>query len=279
MQSILDRHLLVDGVRIAYTDVGVGPPVVLIHGTPSHAFLWRAVLPALVKAGYRVLALDMLGYGQSERPLDQDTSVAAQAVLLDQLLDAWHLADANIVGHDIGGAVALILATTHPEHVSTLTLIDTVSYDSWPSATWRTIIENHLQDYAAMPIAEFRAMMERQLRMTVFHKELMSGTVLEAYLAPLLSDLGKQSFFLHQVQHYDSRYTEAIMPELPGLTMPVQIIWGAADEWQPVQYAHRLQQDIPTANLTIVPHAGHFLMEDAPDQVTKVIRQFLREHT
>jgi pimeloyl-ACP methyl ester carboxylesterase len=99
METILDRHIVVDGVRVAYTDAGTGPPVVLIHGTPSHAFIWRAVLPGLVQAGYRVLAFDLLGYGQSERPLHRNTSVAAQAVLLTALLDAWHPSDAHIMRH------------------------------------------------------------------------------------------------------------------------------------------------------------------------------------
>jgi pimeloyl-ACP methyl ester carboxylesterase len=278
METILDRHIVVDGVRVAYTDAGTGPPVVLIHGTPSHAFIWRAVLPGLVQAGYRVLAFDLLGYGQSERPLHRDTSVAAQAVLLTALLDAWRLSDAHIVGHDIGGAVALILATSHPQRVCTLTLIDTVSYDSWPSATWQAIIDTHLHDYAALPAAEFRAMMERQLRMTVFHQEQMNGAVLEAYLAPLCSGIGQSSFFLHQVQHYDSRYTEALTPQLSELSLPVQLLWGADDAWQPVDYAYRLQRDIPSANLTVVPEAGHFLMEDAPERVTEELQRFIGQH-
>ena len=64
----------------------------------------------------------------------------------------------------------------------------------------------------------------------------MAGDVLEAYLAPLAGPLGQASFFHHQVRHYDSRYTEDIMPALGGLKMPVQILWGAEDEWQPVAY-------------------------------------------
>jgi pimeloyl-ACP methyl ester carboxylesterase len=99
--------------------------------------------------------------------------------------------------------------------------------------------------------------------------------VLEAYLAPLAGEMGKASFFTHQVNHYDSRYTEEITEDLKKLTVPVKILWGAEDEWQPVSYAKRLAGDIPGADLSIISEAGHFLMEDAPEKVATEIKDFL----
>ncbi|MEE8502308.1 MAG: alpha/beta hydrolase [Kiloniellales bacterium] len=275
MTELLPDHAIIDGHRIACGVHGEGLPVVLIHGTPSHSFIWRNVVPRLAAAGVRVHLFDLLGFGQSERPHNADTSVAGQGAVLEGLLDQWGLEQVHIVAHDIGGAVALRFAVARPERVLSLTVIDTVSYDSWPSETWRRIIRDHLDDYAAMPEREFSQLLTRQLRMTVFDKARMAGDVLEAYLAPLLGPFGQASFFQHQVRHYDSRYTEEITADLARLSMPVQILWGEADEWQPVGYGRRLAKDISGAALHIVPNAGHFLMEDAPDAVADHVLGFL----
>ena len=130
-------------------------------------------------------------------------------------------------------------------------LIDAVSYDSWPSETWREIIRNRLESYAAMSAEDFEEMLTRQLRMTV--AGTMDDDDLRAYLAPHRTALGRTSFFEHQVRHYDSRYTEELTDRLGDIAMPVRIVWGAQDRWQPVGYAERLAADIPGAELVVVP--------------------------
>lgn len=270
---ILDRHIIVDGVQLAYrhTAGSSGQTIVLLHGTPSHSFIWRHVIPGLEAQGHGVVAYDLLGYGASERPLGRDTSVTAQAQLLPKLLARLGISRFTLVAHDIGGAVAQLVATESPDHVDRLMLIDTVSYDSWPSATWRAIIRDHLADYAAMPQDEFEALLTRQLTMTVADPARMTDATLDAYLAPHRSPLGRASFFEHQVRHYDSRPTQQVAPKLRSLTVPTTIVWGEQDQWQPVGYAERLEDDIPGSRLVVVPDAGHFLMEDDPVRVTAEI--------
>ncbi|WP_301126385.1 alpha/beta fold hydrolase [Streptomyces cacaoi] len=274
--QFLPSDLIVDGVRLSYRDRGAGEPVVFLHGTPSHSYEWRNVVPHIEEAGHRAITYDLLGYGRSERPVDRDTSVAAQTDLLGGLLDALGIEQTAIVAHDIGGAVGQRFAVAHPERVRRLMIIDTVSYDSWPSATWRKIIEEQLEDHMQLPQEAFDALLARQLRMTVADgAATMAGDVLDAYLAPHRSALGRVSFFEHQVRHYDSRYTEEITGQLASLAMPVRILWGERDQWQPLTYAQQLAEDIPGARLTVVPGAGHFVMEDAPERVTEEVLDFL----
>ena len=273
--DFLDRHVLVDGVRLAYRDRGEGAPVVFVHGTPSYSHEWRQVVPHVEAAGHRVITYDLLGYGASERPLGRDTSVAAQTELLVALLDALGAETAALVTHDIGGAIGQRMAVLHPERVRRLVLIDSVSYDSWPSATWREILRSGLEDLATMPSPEFEEMLTRQLAMTVADGTRMSGDVLRAYLAPHRTALGRASFVEHQVAHYDSTATEEISDRLGDLTLPVRILWGQEDRWQPTGYAERLAADIPHAELVVVPGAGHFLMEDDPARVTREVLDFL----
>jgi pimeloyl-ACP methyl ester carboxylesterase len=226
-------------------------------------------------AGHRVITYDLLGYGQSERPLDRDTSVAAQTELLVALLDALGVESAALVTHDIGGAIGQRMAVLHPERVRRLMLIDSVSYDSWPSETWRAIIRDGLDDLARLPAAEFTDVLTRQLAMTVAHGEAMTGEALEAFLAPHRTAVGRASFVEHQVAHYDSSDTEEISDRLGELAMPVRLLWGQEDRWQPTSWAERLAADIPHAELVVVPGAGHFVMEDDPDRVSREVLAFL----
>ncbi|GAA4892773.1 alpha/beta fold hydrolase [Actinomycetospora straminea] len=273
--TFLDRHLLVDGVRLAYRDRGEGDPVVLVHGTPSYSHEWRHVAPAIEAAGHRVITYDLLGYGDSERPLDRDTSVAAQTELLLSLLDELGVTCPTLITHDIGGAIGQRVAVLHPGTVRRLMLIDTVSYDSWPSETWREIIRTRLESYAGMSAEDFEAMMTRQLTMTVADESVMTGDELRAFLAPHRTPIGRTSFFEHQVRHYDSRWTEELTDRLGEIAVPVRIVWGREDRWQPVSYAERLVKDIPGAELVVVDGAGHFLMEDDPDRLTREVLDFL----
>ncbi|WP_344976916.1 alpha/beta fold hydrolase [Salinactinospora qingdaonensis] len=276
LQSPVDRHIVVDGVRLAYCDHGHGEPVVFVHGTPSHTVIWREVLPQVSRAGYRVVGYDLLGYGYSERPMRRDTSVTAQAALLEQLLTSLGIGEVTLVGHDIGGAVAQILATQNPDRVRRLLLIDTVSYNSWPSPTWRAIIDEQLDDHATMSATAFEAMLTEQLEMTVVDRRRMSQAVREAYLDVHRSPLGRISFFEHQVRHYDSIHTQRLTALLGRLTMPVRLLWGAEDAWQSVSYAHRLAAAIPgSTEPAVVAGAGHFLPEEAPDVVVEQVLDLL----
>lgn len=277
MHTFLDRQLLVDDHRIAcYADgVRATGTVVFLHGTPSHSVIWREVLPRVRAAGYGVLAYDQLGYGYSERPAAADTSTAAQTELLAGLLDRLGIDSCVLIGHDLGGAITQRFAVQHRDRLSRAMLLNTVSYDSWPSETWRAIIRSSLDDYTAMSRHDFEDMMTRQLRMTVYEPGTMSGEVLESYLAVHRGPLGIRSFFEHQVRHYDSRYTAEIVPHLGEIDVPVRLLWGTEDRWQPIGYGHRLAGDIPGARLIGIPRAGHFVTEDAPHRVGEEILRFL----
>ncbi|MEU3200676.1 alpha/beta fold hydrolase [Streptomyces sp. NPDC006996] len=191
--TLLTGNIVVDGVRLAYRDQGRGMPVIFIHGTPSHSYEWRDVVPHIEAGGFRAVTYDLLGYGRSERPVDRDTSVAAQTDLLAHLLDALDIDRADIVAHDIGGAIGLRFAVARPERVRRLLVIDSVSYDSWRSPTWRRIIDEHLDDCMSMSQEAFDDLLTRQLAMTVADASLMTGDVLRAYLAPHRSTLGRAS--------------------------------------------------------------------------------------
>jgi len=273
-EPLLNGHAVISGHRIATGIHGGGTPLVLVHGTPAHAIIWRELVPLFVGAGFHVHLYDLLGFGASERPVDADTSVAAQVTLLAALLDHWQLPTTHLFGHDIGGAIALRLAFEQGARLRSLTIADAPSYDSWPSSTWKQMHDEYAQ-CALTPASEHRSTMARQLGMAVFHKDRMQGETLMRYLEPLCGVVGQPSFYQHQVAHYNACYTMDFAEKLPQLKVPVQILWGSQDEWQPVAYAYRLQRDIPGATLHLYEQAGHFLMEDAPLPVAAQVIVFV----
>lgn len=112
-------------------DEGDGPPVVLLHGFPTSHRLWRAVVPQIVSAGHRVVAPDLAGYGSSDPDPREDVGMERQAVWVHALMDALGLERPLLVAHDVGTAVAQILAARSPERISGLVLIDGVYEENW----------------------------------------------------------------------------------------------------------------------------------------------------
>jgi len=280
MINLTPDHLLVDSHRIAYGIKGDGPPVVLMHGTPAFSHIWRNVAPALVQAGYRVHVYDLLGFGRSERPADPavDTSVTAQLPILLQLLDAWGLDRAHIVAHDIGGAVAQRLGVFHPERIVSLTLIDNVSFDSWPSPRTRQQIAAGLDALIAAPDAEHRAHTRAWLETAITDPDRLTDGTVDAYLEMVAGPVGQASLYQHQIAHYDPKHTMDVGARLGELAMPVQIIWGEKDAWQVVDWAHRMHDAIPESDLTVIEGGGHFVMESHPNEITRLILDFIGAH-
>ena len=278
MTALTPDNVLVHGHRIACGRHGSGAPVILLHGTPSFSRIWRNVVPGLTAAGLQVHLFDLLGYGHSERPPDPavDTSVAAQVDVVTALMDHWGLDDAHVVAHDIGGAVAQRLALFHPARVRTLTLIDTVSFDSWPSPRTREQMAAGLDRLVRTPDAEHRAHFRDWIRTTVADPDALAPDALEPYVDMIAGPVGQASFFQHQVAWYDPRYTDELTDRLHELgERPVQLVWGADDRWQVPSWAARLQAAIPGAALHVLDDCGHFAMEDRPDAITARVRELV----
>ena len=278
---LVNQHTLINNTRISHGIHGDGDPVVLIHGTPSSSYIWRNIMPSLLKAGYKVHLFDLLGYGLSERPQDPstDTSVTGQVPILEGLLELWGLKEAHIIAHDIGGAVAQRFAIQSPERVKTLTMLDAVSYDSWPSKRTHEQMQSGLEKLIKAPDADHREHFREWLYSTVENKEQLAETSMETYLDFICGPVGQASFFQHQVMHYDPKHTQEVAPRYAELGHnPVQLIWGADDAWQVEAWAHKLHEAIPGSELHVLKDCGHFSMEDQPEKISALLVDFLRRH-
>ena len=277
--SLANQHCIINGSRLAYGVYGTGEPVILLHGTPSSSYIWRNIVPKLNENGYGNYLFDLLGYGASERPHDAniDTSVSAQVDIVKSFMAFWKLDKAHIVAHDIGGAIAQRFCLFYPQAVKSLTLIDTVSFDSWPSKRTKQQMQAGLENLIKSPALQHQEHFKEWLLSTVENKANFTKHALDGYLALISGTVGQASFFQHQVAHYDGKHTMEISHRLHELSaLPVQIIWGENDVWQVTDWAYRLQKAIPNSSLHILPQCGHFAMEDQPEKISDLILAFIQ---
>jgi pimeloyl-ACP methyl ester carboxylesterase len=281
VKPIVTENALVKGSRVAYGVYGTGNSVVLIHGTPSSSLIWRNIVPKLVDGGYKVHVFDLLGFGLSERPWDSavDTSMTGQVAILEGLLELWGLEKTHIIAHDIGGGIAQRFSVFSPESVLSLTLIDVVSFDSYPSKRTKQQMQNGLEALNKTDSDQHRAHFREWLLSAVKNPDKLEKSSLNTYLDYISGPIGQPSLFEHQVRHYDPKHTLEVAPRLGELEkLPVQLIWGADDAWQVVDWAHKLHDAIPGSKLMIVEDAGHFSPEDQPEKISELLINFLGKH-
>ena len=271
MKQSKDQSVQIDGHRVAYDEQGEGSPVVLIHGIPTSNLLWRKVMPELAKT-HKVFAPDMLNYGKSDKPADANVSIEAQSRLIVKFMDKLGLRSADIVAHDIGGGVAQLIAVNYPERVRKLVLIDTVCFDSWPIPEFLPLQKAGAEE--AMSRASFLKMMRGFMPQGVHNKEVMTDEVIDLYLSPWSTEDGKKALF-RNFRRLNPEYTQAVAGELKHLAKETLIMWAENDVFQKPAYASKLQETIPNTKLIWIKNAGHWLMEEKPQEVSSHLIIFL----
>ncbi len=267
-----NHHIIqIDGHSIAYAEQGEGSPVVLIHGIPTSNLLWRKVMPELAKT-HQVLAPDLLNYGKSDKPVDANVSIEAQSRLIVKFMDKLGIKSADIVAHDIGGGVAQLIAVNHPDRVRKLVLIDAVCFDSWPIPEFLPLQKSGAEE--DMSLEAFLTMMRGFMPQGVYNKAAMTNEVVDLYLAPWSSEAGKKALF-RNFRRLNPEYTQAIAGELKHLPHETLILWAENDVFQKPAYASKLQETIPNAKLIWIKDAGHWLMEEKPEQISGHLIAFL----
>ncbi len=265
----LRERVQLTGGCVAWERMGEGPPLVLVHGTPSWSFLWRNVAPALAER-FSVYLLDLLGYGDSDQNESQDVSITAQGRLLAEMLEHWELEAPGLVGHDIGGATVLRAHLVEGRPAAAIALVDSVALNPWNTPTTMHI-RAHLDAYRTLPRHVYEEVVKAHLR-TAVHRTLDDET-LGAYLSPWQGEGGQAAYFRKIAQWTDDD-VGALEPLLPTLRVPVRILWGEEDRWLDRSVADRLRALIPGAELRLIPDAGHFSPEDAPAAVARELIGF-----
>lgn len=218
----------------------------------------------------RVLAPDLLGFGYSDKRDCFDRSIGRQTEAVIAWMDALGLQQADVVGHDIGGGIALRLTALHAHRVARLCLMNCVCYDSWPIEMMLQL--GHPEARRKMPVSVLTAMLRQAIEQgfaTAPDDEFLDGL-----LAPYTTEAGKTSL-IRNAAALNTNLTTEITHLLPRISAPTMILWGQDDAFQLPKYGKWLAADIPGAKLIQIPKAKHFVMIDAHENVAGLLKEFL----
>lgn len=257
-----------------------GEPVVLLHGIPTGAELWREVLTRLGDEGYRVYAPDLPGYGLTRVPEDADHSLAGAAELVAAWLRDRGTGPVWLVGHDLG-ASAQTLAVRHPDLVSRMSLTNTVVDDTWPVAPVKLLrAVARLGLYPAMVRAKLfsNPYLHRELRRAFSDPDRLTDDHLHRVIFDgKVSDADGRRAFQRHVGAVTNEDTREIVDDLADLDIPCQLVWGMADPFQPWELAGvRLLGLLPDPAVTQLPDCGHFTPLECPDRLTQALLRWRR---
>lgn len=257
---------LADG-ELAYVEAGEGPPVMLLHGFPTSSFLWRRLVPMLATR-MRVLAPDLLGYGASAKPADADLSITAQARRVGELMARLGVERAALVGHDVGGGVAQLLALEG--RAEALVLLDAVCFDAWP-------VEGVRMLQAAAPERQTAAFAEQVVRLALdlgmAHRERLDEGAVHGYVEPWLPE---PAALFRAARGIDGRGLAGREAELAALDLPALVVWGEEDPFLPPELAERLGETLDGSMVALLPGCSHYVTEDAAATVEQLVYEFLR---
>lgn len=280
-------RLLPTSVGEVYLELGGepgAPPVVLLHGFGASVYSWRKVASELAAAGFQVVALDLAGFGYSERPVDRAAyTPAGQAAVVAEILErlAPELGTrlgpgavpppVHLVGHSFGGGVALSLAASRPELVRSLVLLDTTlpTHSRAPRAGWP--LYRPVAYLLLRTIGLRRWFVRRALELAFHDDALVTSELVDAYRERLLYR-GPASAYRSLTGPLPR---ERLAVELAAIGAPTLVVWGEEDALIPVEAGRRAAGRIPGARFTSLPECGHLPMEECPEALLEAVLGFL----
>jgi pimeloyl-ACP methyl ester carboxylesterase len=280
MTSYAYEEISIHGHRVAYQQAGEGPVLLLIHGITSSAESWREVIPALAE-DHLVIAPDLLGHGRSAKPRG-DYSLGAYASGIRDLLLALGHDRATVVGHSLGGGVAMQFSYQFPERTERLVLVSSGGLGEEVHLLLRAATlpgaEFVLPLLASRPLLDAGEWVSRTLGRIGLRTGPDVAEMARGYAS--LADRDSRAAFVHTLrsiidptgQRVSARDRLYLAAELPSL-----IVWGERDPILPVAHGRAAKKEIPGSRLEVLPDAGHFPMLDSPRRFAAILSDFMAD--
>lgn len=226
-----------DAVKLAVHETGRGKPLILIHGLGASSYTWRKVVPELAK-NRRVIAIDLKGFGQSDKPLDERYSIFDQARLIEDYINRHKLRNATLVGHSFGGGVALAVALNQQDNrqnnIEKLILIDSVAYRQ-PMPFFFRVLRTPIVGEIGLSIVPPEVQMERALSIAYYKSDKVAPETVNTYASALHSEGGRHAL-LHTIDSLDPELADRISQRYKELKLPALILWCEHDKIVPLKY-------------------------------------------
>mgnify|MGYP005836966831 CR=1 FL=1 len=275
--SLSPRTIQIKGHTIFYVVKGEGEPLLLIHGYGAGCWVWEKQVDVLAKE-YRVYALDIIGYGYSDRPRIEYTPETYIHFLRD-FMDGLGMERATLIGNSMGGGIAWAVAALFPERVKRLVLIDCVPADvlsQVKNESFRTLAV--VKDIPFLPYLVIASRSKRSVKAILeeclFDRGLITPELLNRQYE-LTRFKGSTWALYSTLRHADE--TSKMGDYLPLINHPTLLLWGERDLVFPPTVGESLQRAIRGSKLHIIKESGHIPMWETPDEANRAILEFLRE--
>ncbi|HXE67892.1 MAG TPA: alpha/beta hydrolase [Hyphomicrobiaceae bacterium] len=263
-------------LRLWVEAAGSGDPILFIHGLGANSYSWRHLAPRLART-HHVLSVDLKGFGRSDKPVDDAYGVLDQALLLETLIKRKGLRRVTIVGHSLGGGVALALTLhlnlTQPETVARLVLLDSIAYRQ-PVPLFIELLRTPVLADVGLLAAPPELEVYKGLVAAYADPQKITLAAVSAYARPLYDPGGRHALV---------KTAQGIIPaELSTLTaryrtiqQPTLLIWCSQDRVVPPWVGRRLARALPNARLSLLKGCGHVPQEEEPAATLGLIKTFL----
>ncbi len=271
-----DRMVEVKGLMFHYTEYpGPGRTVVLLHGFGSSTYTWEETAVLLNKDGFHVYALDIKGFGWSDKPLHLRYDVSALMEDVDDWMDVMKIQKAVVVGNSMGGAITTLLSRMHPNRVERMVLIDAGGY---PMKLPFVI------KMARMPMAAFFSklffgpwMIRMNVKQVMFDPSKATEQRVDAYYQRMCTENALDTQIL-VAKSIDFSKQNLISDAARGNNTKTLIIWGRDDAWIPLDTVGRkFREDLVNSTLAVIPECGHIPQEEKPVETAKLISDFIND--
>jgi len=259
----IEKFITTYGAKIHYVEAGSGAPVILIHGLADNVAIWDPVIPALA-ARFRVIALDQIGFGRSDKPL-LNYRVSTLVDFLDVFLTELKIERASLVGNSLGGWVAAAYALAHPERVERLVLSDAAGY----AALTKTMDSRALR---ALRVASRDDI--RYLGPLAFHDKRFYQDVDTAFKERVTAG---DSYTVAQVLDSMIRGDDALDNKLQTLKQPTLVLWGREDKLIPLSFGKQFHREIVDSRLRIIDNCGHMPQLECPNEFSAAVLKFFSD--
>ena len=280
------REAVVNGVRLHYVEAGEGPLVVLLHGFPEFWYSWRYQIPALAAAGFHVIAPDMRGYNESEKP--SGIRNYQIELLTDDVADLIHHAGAQratIVGHDWGGVIAWYMPMRHQHAVEKLIVLNGPHPGAflrklWAPAQLRKSWYIFFFQLPWLPETTFRARGYAWLDHMLRHDPTRPGAFDEEDIRRYKRAIAQPGALNAAINYYRTIFRRSplkVIHEMRRIVVPTLLIWGERDRYLDIRLTEDLDEWVPKIRIERLSQASHWVQNDAPERVNQLIIGFLRE--
>lgn len=266
-------------LRLAVVDKGQGKPILLLHGFATSSFTWHEIIPALSKTN-RVIAVDLRGFGASDKPIDDHYSVFDQVEAINAFIEKENLRDLTVVGHSFGGGITLALAlkaqAQRQPRVRNIILVDSIAYRQ-PIPIFFRLLQVPMVGEVSMTLVPPEVQATQGLRLAYYDRTKISSQAVAEYASTLYSPAAKHAL-TKTVEQLIPDNIDDIAARYKTIRFPTLILWCQSDKIVPIPLGRRLHEEMPTSELVVLADCGHMPQEEKPEDTVRAIQVFLARH-